>query len=200
MGLREIHEAAAAIDALPDAPPARRCVHCFGRFPCTPNVRRPVCPGCQPVEARLNGGPTSPTIQPASVRRPPGQQPWWTADEDRVLARCHTAAEGHERLPWRTKTACNYRFKVLRGSGRLPRFDHREWTPAQDARVAAVTSPAEIPTLARELGRTVVAVHRRRMELRRRGVPVTRLRRARSAEWTFQGCKSSRHLGPTASR
>ena len=40
------------------------------------------------------------------------------------------------------------------------------------------TSPAEIRTLARELGRTVVAVHRRRMELRQRGVRVTRLRRA----------------------
>ena len=177
MGLREIHEAAAAIDAMPDAPPARRCVHCFGRFPCAPTVRRPVCPGCQPVEARLNGGPTSPTIQPATIRRPPGQQPWWTADEDRVLARCRTAAEAHGRLPWRTLTACNYRFKTLRKRDRVRPFDHREWTPGEDARVAAVTSPTDIPAVARALGRTVVAVHRRRGELRRSGaMAVTDLR------------------------
>ena len=42
-------------------------------------------------------------------------------------------------------------------------------SPAQDARVAAITRPAEIPILARELGRSVVAVHRRQMELRQRG-------------------------------
>ena len=180
MGLREIYAAALAVDALPDPPPARRCVHCFGRFPCSPTVRRPVCPGCQPVEAALNGGPTSPAIQPATVRRTPGLRATWTADEDRVLARCRTAAEAHERLPWRTLTACNYRFKVLRKRGRLRPFDHREWSPAEDARVAAVSSPAEIPTLARELGRTVPSVHRRRGELRRGGVRVTRLRRARA--------------------
>ena len=183
MGLREIHEAAGAIDAMPDAPPARRCVHCFGRFPCAASVRRPVCAGCRATEAALNGGgPTSPAIQPAAVRRPPGVMPAWTAEEDRVLARCRTAAEAHGRLPWRSLVACNYRFKVLRNRGRVRPFDHREWSPADDARVATIASPSEIPTTARELDRTVVAVHRRRMELRKRGVRVTAFRTLRP--WT----------------
>ena len=88
------------------------------------------------------------------------------------------AVAGIKTIAPSVKTSCNYRFKTLRRAGRLRPFDHRVWQPAEDRRVAAVTSPAEIRTLARELGRTVVAVHRRRMELRQRGVRVTRLRRA----------------------
>lgn len=178
---REIREAAAAIDALPDPLPERRCVHCLRAFPCRAGVR-PVCPGCWDTEAALNGD-TRPAVQVAlGVTRPPGEQPWWTPEEDRALALCRTAAEAHGRLPWRTLTACNYRSKVLRKRGRLRPFDHREWSPAEDARVATIASPSEIPTEARELGRSVASVHRRRGELRRRGVRVTAFRTRRP--WT----------------
>ena len=158
----------------------RRCVHCFRRTPALPGVRV-VCEKCRDLEAALNGGSVRPAVQPALVARPPGEQPWWTPQEDRALASCRTAAEPAARLPWRSKVSCNYRFKVLRRRGRLRPFDHRVWQPEEDARVAAVTSPAEIRTLARELDRTVVAVHRRRGELRQRDVRVTRLRPTREA-------------------
>lgn len=166
------------VEAERAALPLRPCVHCLRRVPARPGIRV-VCPGCRETEALLNGG-QRPAVQVAlGVARPPGAHPWWTPDEDRVLAQCRTAAEAHGRLPWRTKTACLYRFKTLRRTGRLRAFDHREWSPAEDARVAAATSPPEIRTLARELGRTVNAVHRRRGELRQSGVRVTRLRRVR---------------------
>ena len=161
--------------------PLRPCVHCFRRVPAQPGVRV-VCPRCRDTEAALNGR-TRPAVQVAfAVSRPRGLQPWWTPAEDRVLAQCRTAAEAHGRMPWRSKTACNYRFKTLRKAGRLRAFDHRAWTAADDARVATITSPSEIPTVARELDRTVVAVHRRRGELRRAGVRVTRFRTRRP--WT----------------
>ena len=162
-------------------PGTRPCVHCFRPHRSPPHVRV-VCPACRDTEAALNGG-TSPTVQVAfGVTRPPGLQPWWTPDEDRVLMRCATAAEAHGRLPWRSKTACNFRFKTLRRAGRLRPFDHREWSPHEDARVAAITSPAEIRALARELDRSVASVHRRRGELRQRGVRVTGLRRAKNRQ------------------
>ena len=169
------------LEAERPALPLRPCVHCFRRVPAQPGVRV-VCPACRDTEAALNGGPR-PAVQVAfGVTRPPGIQPWWTPDEDRVLALCRTAAEAHGRLPWRSLTACNYRFKTLRRAGRLHPYDHREWTATEDDRVANVASPAEIPDVARALGRTVVAVHRRRGELRRAGVRVTRFRTRRP--WT----------------
>ncbi|MYD84939.1 MAG: hypothetical protein F4Y14_01360 [Acidobacteria bacterium] len=113
------------------------------------------------------------------VARPSGLQPWWTASEDRVLAQCRTAAEAHGRLPWRSKTACLYRLKVLRRSGRLQPFDHRLWTAAEDAIVASAATGGDCRAAAARLGRTLVAVWRRRGELRRAGAAVTRLRMGR---------------------
>ena len=162
-------------------PGRRPCVHCFRLHPAPPHVRV-VCPACREIEAALNGG-QPPKVQVAlGVARPTGLQPWWTEAEDRVLALCQTAAEAHGRLPWRSQVACSYRFKTLRRAGRLRAFDHRCWSPAEDARVAHITSGTEIPAVARALGRTVNAVHRRRGELHRAGGRVTRLRRAREAE------------------
>lgn len=180
---QEAREVLGAADEIAARPvwPQRPCVHCFRPHQAPPGVRV-VCPRCRDTEAALNGGPR-PAVQVAfGVNRPPGLQPWWTPDEDRVLAECRTAAEAHGRLPWRSLTACNYRFKTLRKAGRLRAFDHRCWSPDEDARVATIASPAEIPNVARALGRTVVAVHRRRGELRRAGGRVTRFRTRRP--WT----------------
>ena len=166
-------------DALADAerqiPSRRPCVHCFRPTPARGHVRRVVCAGCQDIEAALNG-PVRPDVQPAALARPPGVQPWWTPAEDRILAGCATAAEAAARLPWRTKVSCSYRLKTLRRAGKLAAFDHRQWTPAEDRIVAALRCGAAIRWAAAGLGRTVVAVHRRRGELRRAGWRVTRLR------------------------
>ena len=64
----------------------------------------------------------------------------------------------------------------------LRAFDHREWSRAEDARLAAAASPAEIRTRVRKLGRSVASVHRRRQELRQGGHRVTQLRRKRAAQ------------------
>ena len=158
--------------------PLRPCVHCLRRVPALAGVRV-VCIDCRATEAALNGG-ERPAVQVAyDAARPAGLQPWWTPAEDRVLARCRTAAEAHGRLPWRSKTACLYPLKVLRRSGRVTPYDHRVWTPAEDARVARCRSAIEIRAVARALGRTVAAVHRRRNELRQAGRLVIRIRRAR---------------------
>ena len=142
-------------------------------------MRRVVCPRCRETEAALNGG-KRPAVQVAfGVTRPPGLQPWWTPDEDRVIAQCRTAAEAHGRLPWRSKVSCAYRFKTLRHAGRVRAFNHREWSPAEDARVAAVASPAAVRALAVELGRSLTGCFRRRGELRRRGHAVSRFRTGR---------------------
>ena len=137
------------LEAQRPVPGTRPCVHCFRRHRAPPGVPV-VCPACREIEAALNGGPR-PAVQVAfGVTRPRGLQPWWTPAEDRVLAQCATAAEAHGRLPWRSKTACNYRFKTLRRAGRVRAFNHREWSPAEDHAVANATSPSEIPTIARE--------------------------------------------------
>ena len=159
-------------------PTERPCVHCFRPTSTRPGVRV-VCPGCRDTEAALNGGPR-PAVQVAfGVTRPPGLQPWWTPAEDRVLAQCRTAAEAHDRLPWRTKAACAYRFKTLRHAGRLPAFATGQWTPAEDAVVCAAVSTGDCHAAAARLGRTIVAVWRRRGELRRAGAAVTRLPKGR---------------------
>ena len=158
--------------------PLRPCVHCFRRVPAQPGIRV-VCPGCRDTEAALNGS-TRPAVQVAfGVARPPGAHPWWTPDEDRVLAQCRTAAEAHGRLPWRTLTACSYRFKTLRRAGRVRPFNHHEWSPAEDEIVAQAADPGDCRAAAARLGRTLTAVWRRRGELRRAGVRVTRLRKGR---------------------
>ena len=162
-------------------PGTRPCVHCFRPHRSPPHVRV-VCPACRDTEAALNGG-TSPTVQVAfGVTRPPGLQPWWTPDEDRVADAVRHGGRGSRPAALAVQTACNFRFKTLRRAGRLRPFDHREWSPHEDARVAAITSPAEIRALARELDRSVASVHRRRGELRQRGVRVTGLRRAKNRQ------------------
>ena len=75
--------------------------------------------------------------------------------------------------PWRGNV------KTLRHAGRVRAFNHREWSPAEDARVAAVASPAAVRALAVELGRSLTGCFRRRGELRRRGHAVSRFRTGR---------------------